>query len=311
MDGEWGRNPGPMKEAIARRNPITSWGSHEAAANGSIEWGWLPTCYGRDARKGDVLKRVFHLMVVACLVGGAAWAADDPMVGNWKLNPKKSKLTDVMKVESLGGNKYSFDFGGGDPEIAVADGTDQPGHFGIMIAVSVDAPDKWTVVRKKDGKVLVTGVWTLSKDGSTLSDHFTAARPNGDSTSLDYLYRRTGGGSGFAGTWVSSSEQVNSVVVLKVRTWEGDGLSFISQGGGGTMNVKFDGKDYANVGAVVDGLTASARRVNERTVEMTDKISGKVKDTQEISVSADGKTLTMTVHIPGRREPNVQVFERE
>jgi len=53
-----------------------------------------------------------------------------------------------MKVESLGDNKYSFDFGGGDPEIAVADGTDQPGNFGIMIAVSVDAPDKWTVVRK-------------------------------------------------------------------------------------------------------------------------------------------------------------------
>jgi hypothetical protein len=266
----------------------------------------------RERRKeGPVLKRVFQLMVVACLVGSAAWAADDPMVGNWKLNPKKSKLTDVMKVESLGDNKYSFDFGGGDPEIAVADGTDQPGNFGIMIAVSVDAPDKWTVVRKKDGKVLVTGVWTLSKDGSTLNDHFTAARPNGDSTSLDYVYRRTGGGSGFAGTWVSSSEQVNSVVELKVRAWQDDGLSFISQGGGGTKNVKLDGKDYANVGAVVDGLTASARRVNERTVEMTDKISGKVRDTQEISVSPDGKTLTMTVHIPGRSEPDVQVFERE
>jgi len=62
---------------------------------------------------------------------------------------------------------------------------------------------------------------------------------------------------------------------------------------------------------VVDGLTASARRVNEHTVEMTDKISGKVRDTQEISVSPDGKTLTMTVHIPGRSEPDVQVFERE
>ena len=257
-----------------------------------------------------MLKRVFLLMVAACLVGGTAWAVDDPMVGDWKLNPSKSKLTDVMKVESLGGNKYSFDFGGGDPEIAVADGTDQPGHFGIMIAVSVDAPDKWTVVRRKDGKVLATGIWTLSTDGNTLNDHFTATRPNGGSTSLDYVYKRTGGGSGFAGTWVSSSEQVNSVVVLKIRAWEGDGLSFISQGGAGTKNVKLDGKDYANVGAIVDGLTASAHRVNERMVEITDKISGKVRDTQEISVSADGKTLTVMLHIPGRTEPDVQVFER-
>ncbi len=257
-----------------------------------------------------MLKRVCQLMVVACLLGDVAWAASDPMVGDWKLNPQKSKLTDVMKVESLGGNKYSFDFGGGDPETAVADGTDQPGHFGTKIAVSVDAPDQWTFVRKKDGKVLVTGVWTLSKGGATLNDHFTAARPNGNTTSLDYVYQRTGGGSGFVGTWVSSSEQVNSVVVLKVRDWEGDGLSFISQGGGGTKNVKFDGKDYPNVGAVVDGVTASAERVNERAIDITDKIGGKVRDTQEISVSSEGKTLTITIHIPGRGDPDVQVFER-
>jgi len=141
--------------------------------------------------------------------------------------------------------------------------------------------------------------------------HFTAARPNGDTTSLDYVYRRTGGGAGFVGTWVSSSEQVNSVVVLNVREWEGDGLSFISQGGGGTKNVKFDGKDYPNVGAVVEGVTASAERVNERAVKITDKIGGKVSDTQEISVSPEGKTLTITVHIPGRSEPDVQVFERQ
>jgi hypothetical protein len=125
------------------------------------------------------------------------------------------------------------------------------------------------------------------------------------------VYRRTGGGSGFAGTWVSSSEQVNSVVVLKVRAWEGDGLSFISQGGGGTKNVKFDGKDYPNVGAVVEGVTASAERVNERAVKITDKIGGNVRGTEEISVSDDAKTLTITVHIPGRSEPDVQVFEKE
>lgn len=258
-----------------------------------------------------MLKRVCLWMLAAALFGSAAWAADDPMVGDWKLNPQKSTLTDMMKVGSLGGNKFSFDFGGGNPEIAVADGTDQPGHFGTMIAVNVNAPDKWTFVRKKDGKVLVTGVWTLSRDGNTLNDHFTGTQANGNSTSLDYVYQRTGGGSGFMGTWVSSSERVNSVVVLKVRTWGGDGLSFISQGGGGTKNVKFDGQDYANVGAVVDGVTASAQRLNKSKVEVTDKISGKVRDTQEISVSPDGNTLTITVHIPGRSEPNIQVFERE
>ena len=263
------------------------------------------------AQESSMLKRAYLLMLVAGLLGSAAHAADDPMVGDWKLNPQKSTLTDVMKVGSLGGNKYSFDFGGGDPEIAVADGTDQPGHFGIMIAVSIDAPNKWTVVRKKDGKVLVTGIWTLSQDSSRLSDHFTAARANGDSTSLDYVYKRKGGGLGFVGTWVSSSEQVNSVVVLKVRAWNNGGLSFISQGGGGTKNVKWDGQDYANVGAVADGMTASARRLNRHKVEITDKISGKVRHKQEISLSPDGNTLTITTRSPGRSEPNIQVYEKE
>jgi hypothetical protein len=265
----------------------------------------------KGLKERSMLKRVCLVTLMAGMLGSAARAADDPMVGDWKLNPQRSTLTDAMKVRSLGANKYSFDFAGGDPEIAVADGTDQPGHFGTVIAVSIDAPNQWTFVRKKDGKVLVTGVWTLSRDGSTLNDHFTASRANEASTSLDYVYRRKGGGRGFVGTWVSSSEQVNSVVVLKVRTWDGGGLSFISQGGGGTKNVKFDGHDYANVGAVVDGATASAHRLDNHRVQITDKIGGRVRDTLEIGVSPDGNTLTITAHIPGRSEPNIQVFERE
>jgi hypothetical protein len=104
---------------------------------------------------------------------------------------------------------------------------------------------------------------------------------------------------------------MNSEVVLKVRAWEGDGFTFITQGGAGTKNLKLDGKEYANVGAVVDGQTASATRVNERTVELTDRFGGKVIDTQGMSLSADGKTLTITVHIPGRSEPDIEVFERQ
>lgn len=54
------------------------------------------------------------------------WAADGPFVGEWKLDPSKSKLSDEMKAESVGGNKCAFDFG----ETIVADRTDQPGNFG-------------------------------------------------------------------------------------------------------------------------------------------------------------------------------------
>jgi hypothetical protein len=46
-------------------------------------------------------------------------------------------------------------------------------------------------------------------------------------------------------------------------------------------------------------------------VELTDKIDGKVLDTQEVEVAPDGKTLIFTTHIPGLSKPNIQVFDRE
>jgi len=249
-------------------------------------------------------------LLALCVAGSAAQAQQSPFVGDWKLDPAKSKQVDEMKVASLGGNKFSFDFGGGDPEICVADGTDQPGHFGIEIAVSIE-PEKWTVVRKKDGKVLVTGVWTLGKDSNTLHDHFTAVRPDGKMNTTDYVYERRGDGQGFIGDWVSTTQAMNSAFVMIVKPFEGEGLSFVTSGGAGTKNVKLDGKDYANVDAVVNDMTASARQVDERTLELTDKIGGKAIDTQDVSVSQDGKTLTMTVHVVGRSEPDVMVFEKQ
>ena len=75
--------------------------------------------------------------------------------------------------------------------------------------------------------------------------------------------------------------------------------------------MKFDGKDYPNVGPnVAAGSASSVRRVNQNTLEMTDKTNGKIADTRQIKLSSDLKTLTVTVHTAGRSEPNILVFER-
>ncbi|HXW90006.1 MAG TPA: hypothetical protein VEK33_05630 [Terriglobales bacterium] len=257
-----------------------------------------------------MVKRSFQSLLIACLVSGALWAANDPFVGEWKLNPSRSILTDQMKVESLGANKYAFDFGAGTAETIVADGTDQPGIFGTTLSVAVEGPEAWKLVRKKDGRMLITGNWKLSEDGNTLSDDFTSIESNGSTSNVNYVYKRTGAGSGFAGTWESTSETLKSVFVLQVQPYEGDGLSFIYPSR--TANVKFDGKDYPNLGPnLTPGSVSSVRRVNERTLEMTDKIDGKVVDTRQIELSPDLKTLTVTVHHAGRSEPNIFVFDRE
>lgn len=256
-------------------------------------------------------KRAFLLLPLVCLAACTLSAANDPMVGNWKLNWTRSTLFDEMKVTNLGANKYGLDFGAGQLEKIVADGTDQPGMSGTTFALTPLSANQWTAVRKKDGRVQISAIWTLSTDGNTLHDDFTAFDDKGKTTlHLVYLYHRRKGGSGFAADWVSFSEQSDSVYLLQVRPYEGDGLSISSPSQGVTRNVKFDGKDYPSVGSGAKTVS-SAQRANERTLDLTIKLDGKTVATQHITLSHDGNTLTMTTRAPGQSNPPVLVFDRQ
>lgn len=243
----------------------------------------------------------------------ALGAPDSPFVGDWKLSPTKSKLTDEMKVTSLAANKYGFDFeSNGVVETIVIDGTDQPGESGTTLSVAAVGPGAWKVVRKKDGRMLLTANWRLSKDANTLTDDFSAISPDGKASTVNYVYQRTGSGSGFAGIWVSTSAAINFVFTIQIRAYEADGLSIINPSSL-TRNMKFDGQDYRNAGpnaAIV--ATSAVRRLDARTLELVDKGSnGKLYDTQKIELSADLNTLSMSVRNAGRSQPNVLVFDRQ
>ena len=66
-----------------------------------------------SAKEDSVFKRTLQLSLAAWLTTGALWAASDPFVGKWKLDPSQSKETDQMKIEVAGPNRYVFDFGAG------------------------------------------------------------------------------------------------------------------------------------------------------------------------------------------------------
>ena len=236
-------------------------------------------------------------------------------VGKWKLDPAHSKLTDQMKVEAAGPNKYNLIFSGDNVETVVADGTDQPGLFGSTVAIVVQDANNWKVVRKDKGRITITGLWTLVLDGKTLTDNFTGYHDNGTTTNLHYIYQRIAGPAGpgsFVGTWESTTEDVNSSNEMEIKSFQDGGLSFTNLGAQVTEALQFDGKDYPGSGPNVPaGYASSGHRINDHTVERVDKINGKTLYTQEIEVSADGKTLTMTIHIPGRDKPDVMVFDRE
>jgi hypothetical protein len=263
-------------------------------------------------KENPVMTRALKLLVFANMAVAMAWAAENPFIGNWKLDSSKSRMPDEMKVESKGGNTYSFDFGGG-PETIVADGSDQPGGYGgTTLSVKADAPDTWIVARKKDGQLLIKATWKLSKDGDTLTDYFRGFDPAGPTLSMDYVYRRSGGGSGFAADWKSIKERMNSPFGLEVRAFERDGLTFILPVEHDTKSAKLDGKDYPDQDPNArPGSSCSIRQIDEHSLEMTDKAGGKITRTREIKLSSDGKTLTMIMPVTGQSEPDVLVFDRE
>jgi hypothetical protein len=96
-----------------------------------------------------MLTRVFQLLLIPCLIIGTLWAANDPFVGKWKANPGNSKLTDEMKVEAAGANRYKITFAPGAVDTIVADGSDQPGLSGTTLSITVKRPTTGRLFARK------------------------------------------------------------------------------------------------------------------------------------------------------------------
>jgi hypothetical protein len=260
----------------------------------------------------NVLNRALVILSAVCLATTVARPPGNPFIGEWKLIPSQSRMPDEMKVQSTGSNTYTFDFGGGAVETIVVDGSDQPGLGGTKLSVKPEAPDTWIVTRKNGSRLLLEATWKLSSDGAQLTDYYREREADGSTLSVDYVYQRIGGGSGFAADWQSIKETINSPFLLVVKEFQGDGLSFVDPLARKTRNLKFvdagaGPNEAPNKGK---GASSSLRRAGERTLVITNKYDGQLSNTEEFALSSDLKTLTMTVHLVGRDKPYVLVFER-
>jgi hypothetical protein len=250
--------------------------------------------------------QTISFVAIATVAASTVWTADDPFVGKWRLDVSRSTIVDEMRIEALGPNRYRFNFEGAPAETIVADGTDQPGLPGTTLSVKVEDERTLTVVRKQEGRVIVSASWRLSEDGGTLRDAFTSRQPDESKVMLDYVYRRVSGSSGFAGAWESTTKPVGLRVELRIQPYDHKGLSFV--GPGSDKSVTFNGRDHAVPGK--HGLTLSGRRHGMRTTEYAEKNRGKIERARKFELSTDGRTLTETLFTAGRATPDVLVFER-
>ena len=80
------------------------------------------------------------------------------------------------------------------------------------------------------------------------------------------------------------------------------------------FTANYDGKDVPMVGTNPDADMVARTRVDANTVQTISKKAGKVVTTQQSTVSADGKTRTVTtkgVNAAGKAVNNTAVYERQ
>jgi len=127
--------------------------------------------------------KTIGLSLILCLAAGAfCLAADDPMMGTWKLNEAKSKIApgapkNNTVVYAAAGDQIKVTVDGTDAQGKAAhsewtgkfDGKDYPvtgDPTANMRSYKMDGKDL-ELTNKKDGKVTMTGKVVVSADGKT------------------------------------------------------------------------------------------------------------------------------------------------
>jgi hypothetical protein len=256
--------------------------------------------------------RILALLAAAALVSATARAADDSFVGKWKLNPQKSLFAGLTyKIEDVGNDKYRLSFGD-DSETIPFDGKDHPTRYGNTWAIKKTGVNSWTWTRKRDGKVITKATWTVSDDGQTFASVSEEMRPDGSSSHDEGKMKRTEGTSGLVGTWESTETKIGSPTTMEIAKWQGDGYAISNPTYKEHLDLKLDGKEYADKGPrVAKGMTVSGKQVDDHNIELTYKLKDKAVEADKWELSADGKTLTNTISFPGESKPEVDVFDRQ
>jgi hypothetical protein len=123
------------------------------------------------------------MLVVSLAIAAVCFAADDPMMGTWKLNEAKSKIApgapkNMTVTYAAAGDQIKVTVDGTDADGKPAhsewtgkfDGKDYPvtgDATADMRSYKKEGKDTVELTNKKDGKVTVTGKVVVSADGKT------------------------------------------------------------------------------------------------------------------------------------------------
>ena len=226
--------------------------------------------------------------------------AQSPLDGTWKIDMSKSKLPKKPDVYLLQNGMYECK--SCNPSVNIkADGQFQkvsgdPYRDALMVKVVDDKHIE--MASQKEGKDVGKTTRSVSDDGNTMTVEWTYyGNPTGGPVSgTDHMKRVAKGPAGanaVSGSWRDEKADVATADAITF-TFKGGGdeLSY-STPTGQSYEAKLDGKDVPYVGD--PGTTsASLKRIGD-SIEETDKRDGKVISVAKMTVSKDGKTMTIDV----------------
>jgi hypothetical protein len=245
-------------------------------------------------------KPLWFVVLLALLTPGLAMA-QSAFDGTWKVDLKTAQFPTKPDVYLLQDGMYHCKTCV--PAIDIkADGQDQKvtGHPYYDMA-SIKVVDDRTIEEtdKKNGKVVTTSKTWVSADGNTLMFEFTdSSATNADPITgkgeETRVAKGPAGSHAISGSWrASKMDTVSDNGLLFTYKLEGDSLTMTTLTGQ-SYTAKLDGTEAPYKGD--PGTTSvSVKKVDKNTMEETDKRDGKVISVARMTVTADGKSMTVAV----------------
>ena len=247
------------------------------------------------------MKRFVWFGSILSLVIPMQALAQSPFDGTWRINLDESQSSAKPDVYLLQDGTYRCSTC--DPPLEIpADGHDhkitgEPCYDTVSIKVVGDRTTE--EIDKRNGKAVGTTRMIVSSDGNTATVEWTeSCNAQGDAVVgkdiLSRVAKAPSGAHAISGSWritkrVNRSENA-LVVTLKL---EGNIFSFADPAGQG-YTAKLDGTETPFKGDL-GGTIVSVKRIDENTIEETDKRDGKIVEVTRFAVSADAKTMTVSM----------------
>ena len=242
------------------------------------------------------------------------FAADspNPWSGTWKLNEGKSKLTGAVETLStapdgkmtVSTSGISFSFGCDGKSYPIMGGRTlvckEAGSMEMDVAISAPNGDELSQMKR-----------TLSNGGQLQTVEETGKTADGTPFHDTEVFRKVSGGKGWDGEWKETKVQVSTRGVAVVEA-TADSISFTYPMSKSSLTAKLDGTPATEDGPHAPvGMTVSITADGPLTLHEVDTLNGTVMEHDTLSVSPDGKAMTIEVARTGAKDKQVYVYEKQ